>query len=199
MKHFAILYLCLCSFTVTADDTKDANQLVDTLHAALIESMQANDQLNMSERQVLLEPAISASFDFPEISRIVIGRYWKKLTSDEKESFINAFRQLSIATYSSRFDSFSGESFQQLGTESLKKSRILVKNALVKADGSKISMNYLVHPREGNWLILNVIADGISDLSLKRAEYSVILKAKGFKALLGMIEQKVAEANAGSK
>ena len=53
--------------------------------------------------------------------------------------------------------------------------------------------NYLLRVNNGNWLILNVIAQGVSDLALKRADYAAVIKAEGFDALIDRINKKVTE------
>ena len=45
-----------------------------------------------------------------------------------------------------------------------------------------------------HWKIINILADGVSDLALKRAEYSAIIQRDGFSALLSLLEQKIIQA-----
>ena len=42
-----------------------------------------------------------------------------------------------------------------------------------------------------DWRIINIIANGISDLALKRSEYTSILKREGFEVLLAKISDKI--------
>ncbi len=42
----------------------------------------------------------------------------------------------------------------------------------------------------GKWKIISVIANGINDLSLKRADYSAIIKERGFDASDSQPERK---------
>jgi len=51
----------------------------------------------------------------------------------------------------------------------------------------------VLHYREGRWSIINIIADGVSDLALKRAEYSHVLARDGFNALVSMLERKITQ------
>jgi phospholipid transport system substrate-binding protein len=54
-------------------------------------------------------------------------------------------------------------------------------------------LDYLLHRPGNQWLIVNVIAQGVSDLALKRADYSAFLKSKGYEALLKKLNQKINE------
>ena len=49
------------------------------------------------------------------------------------------------------------------------------------------------------WMIVNVIADGVSDLALRRAEYSRVLKNKGFDGLLDHIDGQIADTRPQSQ
>ena len=41
------------------------------------------------------------------------------------------------------------------------------------------------------WLIVNVISEGVSDLALKKAEYSYIMEKDGIKSLLRQLTMKI--------
>ena len=41
--------------------------------------------------------------------------------------------------------------------------------------------------------VFNVAADGVSDLSLRRADYNSVLKSEGFDALMAHLEQQLRE------
>ena len=41
------------------------------------------------------------------------------------------------------------------------------------------------------WRIINILADGVSDLALKRVEYRAILQRDGFPKLIDMLKKKI--------
>ncbi len=171
----------------------EAVEIIEQLHIGLLEVMQAGDSLSFAERYAKLEPVVTASFDTPAIVKVILGRYWKDLTQAQQETFIDLFNQQSIATYASRFNGFSGEIFEVKTVAPLKKGRFLVRSEIQGTDGSAVSLDYLMHGNAGKWYIISVIADGVNDLSLKRAEYSAIIKKNGYEELVRDIEKKVAE------
>ena len=50
----------------------------------------------------------------------------------------------------------------------------------------------------GHWRIVNVVADGVSDLSLRRAEYTETMQKKGFTALIAHLKAQIAGYAKGS-
>ena len=193
------LALCLgLTLSVAAAPVpSEAVAVVDRLHAALLEVMQNAGTLGYPGRYQKLDPLIRKSFDFATIAQIVVGRFWKELSDAQRQSFIDTFTQLSTATYAARFDGFDNEQFRHVAGEELKKDRILVKTEIVKSNGEAVRLDYVLQTKSDEWLIVNVIADGVSDLSLKRADYTSVLKSKGFDDLITVLNDKIAKYGAG--
>ena len=192
IKHFIAVFLLFYSACSPAGEA-DAVAVVEELHAALLNVMQQAEPLGFQGRYDTLAPVIQSRFDTPLIAKVILSRYWDELDEQQQNRFIELFKRLSIATYASRFDDYSGESFKTISVEELKKGRQLVKTELISPKSKPVRLEYLMHPNEGNWYIISVIADGVNDLSLKRAEYAVIINNKGFENLIGELEKKIQE------
>lgn len=182
-----LLLISLFSRHALADT---AISVVERLHDQLIENMQAGESLDYQGRYDKLEPVIRESFDFPLIARVVLGADWKNLDEAQREEFIETFTRLSIASYAAQFKSYSAEQFTTLGDEERKKGRMLVKTALQTSERS-ISFNYVLQPADKGWRIINVVVDGVSDLSLKRSDYGATLKNEGFSQLVRKLQEKI--------
>jgi phospholipid transport system substrate-binding protein len=168
-----------------------AAKVVEVLHAELLFVMKQAKKLGYAGRYQRLAPTVTTSYDFPYISKVVVGRYWRIFTAEQKSRFIEVFAKLSIATYASRFDGYSGEGFKTIAAEELKRGQRLVKTVLIKANGEEIELDYVLHRNNDQWRIINVIAEGVSDLSLKRADYTAYIKKNGFDALLKELQEKI--------
>ena len=69
----------------------------------------------------------------------------------------------------------------------------MVKTEFVRTDDEPVSFNYIVQNDGGEWKIISVIANGINDLSLKRADYSAVIKESGFDALVANLKEKISD------
>ena len=191
-KLVVITIFALLSLLVAPAGAADsAAKVVEVLHAELLFVMKQAKKLGYAGRYQRLAPTVTASYDFPYISKVVVGRYWRSFTAEQKSQFIRAFSKLSIATYANRFDGYSGERFKTISEEELKRGHRLVSTVLIKANGEEIELDYILHQNNDQWLIINVIAEGVSDLSLKRADYTSYLKKNGFDALLKKLNEKI--------
>ena len=167
------------------------DQVVNLLHSKLLEVMKNADKMDYSARYQALEPVISGNFDTPLIAKVILSRQWDALDDKKRKEFIELFNQLSTATYASRFDGYDGEAFTILDNEKLKKGRLLLKTQLTRNNKEPVNLDYLMHKNNGQWMIISVIADGVNDLSLKRAEYAAVIRDKGYDGLLDDIRSKI--------
>ena len=168
--------------------------IVARLNETLIGVMRQAETLGYEGRFQRLAPVLEGSFDFPRMAKISIGRYWRKLDDDQRERLIAVFGRMSIATFASRFNGYSGERIKLQGEEKAPRQAVLVRNQIIKSDGDAIEINYLLREREGAWRVLDVFLDAkYSEMAMKRSEYTSVIKTRGFDGLIQALETKIAE------
>lgn len=179
----------------SAAQNADAVATVDRLHGALLDIMQNARTLGYAGRRDRIAPVVRESFDLPFIARFALGRYWSELDSEERETFVNVFSRWTVAHYAARFNGYSGEKFEVVSVEPSRRERELVRTVLdvPNEPAADVTLDYLLHETDGKWRIINVIANGVSDLSLKRADYGAVMKTQGFKNLVERLEGQVLE------
>jgi phospholipid transport system substrate-binding protein len=166
----------------------DAAKAVAEFHGVLLEVMKADSSL---VKEQLLEPRVKYFFDVATIARISLGRSWKKLGVEQQQQFVETLSELIVATYVDRFDRYDNQRFTIDDSETLKKGMI-IKTTIHRGDKELAKLNYYF--RDGR--VFNVVANGISDLSLRRAEYRSVIKEQGFEVLLQQINNKIQESRA---
>jgi len=187
----ALLVLTLSLPAAAIGTDPAAAKVVEKLHAELLGVMKEANALGYKGRYQRLAPVVNSSYDFPFISKVVVGRYWSEFSPEQKEQFVKTFAKLSIATYANQFAGYGGEHFKTISAEESTRDRLLIKTVLIKSNGEEVELDYMLHQKERQWQIINVIAQGVSDLSLKRAQYTSYLKKNGFDGLLQKINDKI--------
>ncbi len=177
---------------VSAED-HETIQVIEKLQMVLLTVMKNAEKLAYKGRYDQLGPVIRATFDMPFISKAVLSKHWDTLSDRQRSKFVETFTRLGIATYAANFDSYSGERFKVISEKEASAGRILVKTYLIKSDGGKVELDYLLHRTGSEWRVINVIAEGVSDLALKRADYSNFLKNKSFEALISKLNEKIVQ------
>ena len=166
-----------------------AEAKVDRFHAALVAAMQAG---GFGERLALLEPAVAEFFDVATVARISVGASWRGLSEERRAAFVELLERLILATYADRFDSYSGQRFVRLEVAAASTGTV-VKSQLQRASGEPVNLDYYFRGER----VFNVVADGVSDLSLRRADYASIIRSQGFDALIEHVQADIAELGAG--
>jgi phospholipid transport system substrate-binding protein len=190
---FAMLLIGLAPIAASADTVEDARKPVDRLNDALIEIMKGGKQLGYQGRYKKLEPVVKDTFEFEAVSQIALGAHWKKLDKPQKTAFMQKITDLSIATYAAQFKDYAGESFKFDSSQDMKNGRMLLRYNLVAPKEKPIKFEYIVSELNGQWQIINIIVDGISDLALKKAQYTSVIDREGFDSLLNKLTQKIAD------
>ena len=150
--------------------------LVQMAHNLLLEAMHIPEQ---TVPEQLLGPRISGLFDISRMARISLGRTWRTLDAAERDEFRTLLAELIVATYADRFDSFNEQMFVTDSTTT-GENAVVVRTRLVRRNEESVNLDYYL--RGGR--VFNVVADGVSDLSLRRADYNSIIKREGYPALL---------------
>ena len=165
--------------------------VVQRLQAELLEVMQASDTLGYAGRHARLAPILDDTHDFAGIARLSFNRKtWKGFEGSQRDQLVDHIRRLGYATYAGRFDGYNKEAFAVTGEDSIRGGKV-VTTELVKSDGAKVELKYLLSSSGGEWKIVNIIADGVSDLATKKAEYASILERKGFAKLLSTLQDQI--------
>ena len=187
--------LFLCLFLIPASSTLagEASNAVEQLQETILKIMKGGEEWGYKQRYKIINPVVEKTHDLQIIARITAGRYWKKMTPEEQEKFTTTFSELSHSTYAGRFNSYSGEKFSLISEKSMKRNRKLVQTRFIKADGEEIRFNYILHQNNDQWKIINIIINGVSDLALKRTEYSSIFKKNGYRTLIEKLRIQIKE------
>jgi len=196
------LLLLLAAAAVRADDAAPpppATPVVEKLHDAVVESMKNADALGFRGRYDKLEPVLRSTFDFDFMAEKAVGRHWRHLDAAEQERMRDVFARFTLSTYASRFSGWSGEHFETRSETAAPRDTVFVRTRLVRTDGEKpIEINYRLHRTDEGWRIIDVLLRGtVSELALRRSEYSSVIKRDGFDALIEDLEEKIAELAAG--
>lgn len=188
-----IAVICLSLISTFAFASADgAKQVVEKFQSELIAVMKNGKKLGFSGRYDKLSAPVSNSHDLNKIARIVVGKEWEKLSSDQQKELVDVFSRLSIASYAHNFKEFGGEAFKIDSEEETARGGVVVYAHLSIPNDKDVKFEYHLKEQDKNWRIINIVANGVSDLALKRSEYTSILKREGFDALIAKINEKIA-------
>ena len=116
---------------------------------------------------------------------------------NERKKWIHCFENVTAANYAGRFTGYTGQEFVTLGVEPSSHNTIIVRTRLINPDGEDVDLNYRLRETPAGWRIIDVYLNGtVSELALRRSEYSSLIKRDGFQSLVDSVDKRVADLSA---
>lgn len=171
-------------------------EVIDHLQAGILQIMKDARTLGFKGRYEKFETLVDETHHIPTIARVTLGRNWSKLDERQQKEFVESFRRFSVARYANRFDGYSGEAFETKGEKDSGASKI-VTSVLKEGDGTPHDFVWTMRKVGGRWRILNITADGVSDLATKKKEYGDIFGARGYAGVLQTLEDQIRRQESG--
>jgi phospholipid transport system substrate-binding protein len=189
----AALLTAIAAPSAGAEDweTDSPAATITSLQKGLVTVAREQPSASLEERYRALEPLIIATHNLPYIAEFALRRQWSALAEPDRQRFIAAFQRLSVMTYAARFKTVGSETFRPVTAAAADANgRVRVSTAVARADQPDVSLEYLLEQDGQGWRIINIVADGVSDLALKRAEYQRVFASGGVDGLVAEIEQQ---------
>ena len=169
----------------------DATAPIRAFYDALLDVMKRAKTLGLKGRYDVLAPAIEATFDLPAMTRIAVGPRWTSIPKDVQSALVDAFSRMTIATYASRFDGYSGERFEVDPDVESRGTGSVVHTRIVQPKGDPVTLNYLMRHGADRWKAIDVYLTGtISELATRRSEFNSILGTGGPQKLVESLRQQ---------
>ena len=166
-------------------------QIINGYYGLLLKAMKGGKTLGFKGRFDLLGPGVDSTFNIALMAQASVGAYWDTMSETQRQALVEAFREFTIANYAHNFDSYGGEQFETMSEKETPRKDVIVYSNIVKSDGDKVAINYLLRQDGGRYKVIDVFLDGsISQLATRRAEYTSLIRRDGVDALIQAIRQK---------
>jgi phospholipid transport system substrate-binding protein len=171
----------------------DAAAVIARLQSSLVEVAAAQPALTLEQRFDALAPVVRETHDLTTMARLTVRRFWRRWSEEQRASFGDVFGRLSITTYASRFANIGPDTFAILGASEAGEDLYDVDAVIRRRDDDDVPMRYQLGRDGDSWRIINVFADGVSELSLMGSEYFDILENGDFDDLIAELERQITD------
>ncbi len=170
-------------------------KVVAQFDAALIGSMKAGKKAGIEGRMSIMQRAVESAFDLSRISQAVLGHYWAGFSQEQQKKFSALLGKLTVVSYAANFDSYANQRFTITAVRRRGDSAFVSTRFSDPSAGQTHTFAYeLQSQTQGHWKIVNVIADGVSDVAIKRAEYMDLLSKGSFSDLVDALQKQIKRA-----
>jgi phospholipid transport system substrate-binding protein len=128
-------------------------------------------------------------FDFEEIARRALGRYWAGRTKPEQTEFVSLFTDLLERAYIGKIESYSGEKILYTG-EVVDGQYALVRSRIITRRRTETALDYRLHKPDGQWKVYDVLIDNVSFVSTYRSEFNRMLQSSTWQDLMDRLRKK---------
>lgn len=169
------------------------SETIADFYHQLEQVMRATPQLSFEQRYQQLTAVLTTTFHLPRMTQLAVGSRWSSLSEHHRRQLISVFSQLVIVTYAKNFRQYNGEIFTVLTSYPTSRGRVIVATTITTAQGESVAINYLMTPLNQHWKVLDIYLNGtISELAIRRSEFSSVLRTHGVEVLLERLREDIA-------
>lgn len=199
--YIGVLLLLFSNFTLASDIPRDdPEKMVAALSNVLVTTInERRAELEASPKSVkaFANEFVLPYVDTKKMARYVMGRYWRTASDTQKVSFVNAFSNTLIRSYSKSLLKLHIELVDVRPAQPVKPGRVTVPSIVDQADGNRTDVVYraYLNDKTKQWMLYDVSIEGISMLLNYRKAYASDFSKKGIDAVITEMEAKNVDFN----
>jgi phospholipid transport system substrate-binding protein len=137
----------------------------------------------------LVDKWLLPHFDTEFSARLVLGRYWRTATPEQRKRFIDAFYQSLLSNYGSALIDYTADRLKIYPTNvEPDATRATVRTEIRRDNGDTVSVNYYMHKTADGWKAWDVVIDGISYVNSYRQDFGEQIDRQGLDAVIKRLE-----------
>lgn len=184
--------LCLVGSASAADVAPDA--LVKTVSTDVLEIVRADKDIqsgNLAKAVALAETKVLPHFNFAHMTRLAMGKDWRKATPDQQKVLTDEFRTLLVRTYSKAFVEYRNQTidykpFKMQPTE----TDVLVRTAVSQATGKPVQIDYNLEKVDEGWKVYDISVAGVSLVTNYRSSFAQEVSSGGVDGVIAWLKAK---------
>lgn len=196
------LAFCLLAFALLvlpagaqALDTKQAASFLEQLQEKAASRL-GDASISDKEKEDHFRKLFNENFDVPAIGRFVIGRYWRAASQEDQNAFLAVFEDAMVQRFLPLLAENSSERFKigNVILDARNENMALIDSRIDRPEGEPYKVSWRVRETDGDFKILDIVAEGVSMAITLRSEYGTVLKNNGGKLppLTEALREKVA-------
>ena len=187
MLKKALLITLLLGSSLFAVEEGNIKSEMDSKIQTITKILQ-NKSLSLEIKKEQIAPTVDTIFDYQTMSKVSLGRTWKKLSSSQQEQFTQKFEQKLKNSYFEKLELYTDQKVIVKELEKPKATRIYLHSEIVGVDESyEVIYKFYKVKNSNDWKIYDVDLTGVSIIQTYRKQFSEFLKTKSFNELLASL------------
>jgi len=137
----------------------------------------------------LVDKYLLPHWDTEYSARLVLGKYWRTTTPEQRQQFIDAFYHSLLSNYGAALSEFTADRLKIYPTTADPAKPIATVRTEVKRDnGDRVSVNYYMHKTPQGWKAWDVVIDGISYVNSYRTDFGEQIEQQGIDSVIKRLQ-----------
>ena len=190
-----VLVVTPCPDVPAADEVPPAQVIATAaeVFAGVVATRRAELEADLREDHALVDEYLLPHFDLTSACRLILREHWQTATPEQRRRFVDAFYRYLLVSYGDALLEFRYDTIKVLPVQQdTIGSSTRVRTQMKLTGGSIFDVDYYMRRDDRGWLIVDVIAEGISYVRTYRSEYGPEIRAEGLKALTARLEEEAA-------
>ncbi|MEL6829074.1 MAG: ABC transporter substrate-binding protein [Pseudomonadota bacterium] len=154
---------CALLAAVPAMADIDTEEFVRENANSVLESLNDPD-LDAAERRVAFQQYMDEFANIDAVAGFVIGKYSRRFTDAEMESYLAAFRTYALAVYEFYFNEYRGQKVDVTGSTDRNPRDSIVDTEILRGDGQTLEVRWRVLDRGNQYQVVDVALDADGNL-----------------------------------
>ena len=179
----------ILTFTSTPLWSGEPGELVKSV---ILKDISLKDGEITKERKLKLWEKISSSFNFEEMAKKAIGKYWRERSHEEKREFVELFTNNIKSAYIRRTGPRFGEKIFSL-SEVQDNGYARVQIEFIKKTEDKKAADFFLLRKNLEWRIYDVAFEGVSLVNNYHSQINSFLIKSSYEELVQMLKRRQSE------
>lgn len=188
----AAMALSVVGVASHAADHPAQTLVVDSITAMLDVLKNEGDRIKSDPDylQSRVDELIVPNLDFDTMTKLAVGKFWRKADNDQKIELVKEFKTLLLNTYTGALTEYSGESitFEPFRPES-RDDRAVVRSTFSQAGASDVPVVYKLREKNG-WSIYDIEVNNLSLVTSYRSAFTNEIGKGGIAGLIDTLKDR---------
>jgi phospholipid transport system substrate-binding protein len=167
----------------------DARNLVTRLGNEAVTVLQS--QAPLADREKRLQALFRDGFDLDFIGRFVLGQYWNRATSVQRDEYRRVFRDFVTQTYARQLAGETVTRFAIVSANENSDHDVIVETLIERPKGPPLKYGWRVRDDK----VIDIFVEGVSLLVSKRDDFTSVAQREGIDGLIASLRQKVQQSS----
>ena len=186
---FILLVFSMVAIQVHADSGVDTvksriNQVLAVLKDPALKSESAKEL-----KKKRLRAIFDNTFDYTELSRSTLSRYWDKLNPDQQKEFTQLYKALLEKLYMGEILTYKNQEIVFGKERSLGENRVEVDTKII-SEKTETPINFRLVSKSGQWWVYDFVIENISVVANYRSQFGRILTKESPEKMLDDLRKR---------